>query len=131
MNTEQTADKIYQALFGKSAPSIVMERFAKALTLHEQGFPSGERDMTDRAVTKTRDLEALEMAARWTKKLPLLVWEFQVMVRLGETLPENRPRMINDRNRRLRALLALLGAGFRSSWKLAKGLVLLRGVIRV
>ena len=131
MDITPTADRIYQALFQRNAPPIILERFAKAFALYGQSFSSRERALTESVAAKTRDLEALEMAARWTGRMPLLVWEFQVMVRLGETLPENRPRMVNDKDRRSRALLALLGAGFRSSWKLAKGMVLIRRIPRV
>lgn len=127
---EHTADKIYRTLFNKSVPPVIRERFVRAWELYSPGFSDADRAVAARAVETVKDLEALEMAARWAKRLPLLVWEYKVMVHLGETLPENRSMMVNTRNRKIYALLSLAGSGLRSTWKLAKGYVLLRRLER-
>lgn len=74
---EHTADKIYRTLFKKPAPPVIRERFARAMEAYAQGFSDRDRALTARAVEEVKDLEALEMAARWTHRLPLLVWEYK------------------------------------------------------
>lgn len=122
----QEAEKIYRAIFGKTIPPRIAERFTRACELYSPDFSSSDTAESQRMAARHKDLEALEMAARWTKRLPVLVWKFQVMVRLGETLPENRSLLINSSDRRLRSLFGLCAAGLRSVWKLSKGLILLR-----
>jgi hypothetical protein len=117
--------RIYKALFFSPPPPIIRDRFGQAVALLSAGFSEEDRRKEAEAAGRIRDLEALEMAARWTGRLPVLTWKFRLMARLGETRPENRSLLINLRDRRLRAFVQIFLAGLRSAWKLGKGLVLL------
>ncbi|MCJ7679673.1 MAG: hypothetical protein MUP70_03010, partial [Candidatus Aminicenantes bacterium] len=77
-----------------------------------------------------RDLEALELAARWRGRLTPLVLRFRLMVRLAETWPENRDLFINSRRRRIVGWTAAVYGGLRTAFKLIKGLFLLWRVRR-
>lgn len=72
------------------------------------------------------DLEALELAARWTKRLPLLTRKFQLMAFLAETLPGNQSLFINHRDNFPAALLRIAALSLRTGWLMAKGLLLVR-----
>ncbi len=127
---EAEGRKIYAALFGRDAPPAVLERFSAASSKLNRGAPQPEVDRCTRAILACPDLEALELAARYTRRLPLLTRKFALMAYLAETLPGNQRFFINRRSSFLRGLLHLAGAGFRTVWKMLVGLWLLRSVPR-
>ena len=79
-----------------------------------------------RALLACADLEALELAARYTRKLPLLTRKFRLMAYLAETLPENQDFFINERSSFLAAFGAAWPGGLRTVCKMLKALWLLR-----
>ncbi len=76
-------------------------------------------------IASDTDLEALELAARYTRRLPLLTRKFRLMAYLAETLPENQSLFISHRDN---LPVAFVRVGFmtaRTVWLMVKGLALL------
>jgi len=120
------AEKIYKALFKRDVPISIEERYQKAFEALAAGFPEARVEEYKAAVEGIHDLEALELAGRYRKKLPLLVHAFMVMVYLAETLPENQSDYINFKTRRFSGFLSMAYGCCRTVVKFMKGLFLLR-----
>jgi hypothetical protein len=125
------ARKIYLALFGADAPPAVVARFAVASDLMHCGVSDAEVEAYYAAIDRCDDLEALELAARYTGRLPLLGRKFRLMAYLAETLPDNQAFFVNSQGGGfVGAFVRLAGAGFRTAGKMAAGLWLVRGLPR-
>ena len=121
---EIEARKIYKALFSDDVPRRVRDRFIDASNVL---FPDAGRRTDDyyAIISSVEDLEALEVACRYTGKNPLLPLKFNLMVFLAECVPENQHYFVNEHRRVLRGSLSL-GAGLiRTCYKLCKGFYLL------
>jgi hypothetical protein len=118
-------EKIYCAIFKSPIPLPIKERFQRASKDLSAGYTQEELAQHNRAISKVADLEALELVARHTKKLPLLVMKFNLMIYLAETLPENRNFYINRNNALCKGWAFLIFSGLRMIMKLSKGLFLL------
>lgn len=123
---ETEARKIYAAIFGGEIPLVVLNRFVVATQRLNANVPPAETDAYYRALLACDDLEALEVAARYTRKLPLLTRKFRLMAYLAETVPETQDFFINDRSNLLAGLWAAFIGGLRTAVKLPAGLWLLR-----
>ena len=122
---ETEARKIYAAIFGGEIPPVVINRFVVATQRLNANVPQAEADACYRALLACDDLEALEVAARYTRKLPLLTRKFRLMAYLAETTPETQDFFINDRSNLLAGLWAAFTGGLRTVVKLPAGLWLL------
>jgi hypothetical protein len=118
--------RIYTAIFNRPIPPIVEAHFLAACERLQRDVPPAELDACHRAVSAAADLEALEVAARYARKLPLLTRKFRLMAFLAETLPENQPFFIQQKNGLAGALWLGATGSLRTAFKLAKGLWLLR-----
>jgi hypothetical protein len=129
-NDMTEARKIYFAIFRRAIPPIVAERFAAANERLERA--AGPRELAEhrRIVAECADLEAAEVAGRYTGRLKLLTRKFRLMVYLAETLPENQPFFVNETSSFLTGLWQGFAGGVRTIFKLLKGVWLLRGVAR-
>lgn len=119
-------ERIYRSLFNKEIPIKVRDRFSIASGLLDKTFLREEIEEARQACAEITDLEALELAARYRNKLPYLVHQFQLMVRLAETIPESRHEFVNSKDRRLTGVFYVLLSGMRTFIKLVKGFFLLR-----
>jgi hypothetical protein len=117
--------RIYQALFDRPIPPMVAERFAAGSARLEAHASPGELACYRAAVSADLDLEALELAARYIHRLPLLTRKFRLMAYLAETVPENQSVFISHRDNLPGALLRVGFMTLRSAWLMAKGLALL------
>lgn len=122
------ASRIYRALFKKDAPLIIKERYKAASAKLTCGFSDEERNEYLFALAEISDLEALEVAARFRRRVPCLTACFQLMVHLAETLPENRSFFVNGRDHKLHAWGTIFWSGLRTTYKMAKGLYLMRKI---
>jgi hypothetical protein len=122
---EREAEKIYRSLFGRAIPDKLRLRFIEASNLDRPTHLS-DLDRYYEIIDGVRDLEALEIACRYTQRLPLLSRRFRIMVFLAETLPENRGYFINDHKSLVRGVRALAAGAIRTGGKLVKGMLLLR-----
>jgi hypothetical protein len=125
---ETEARKIYAAVFGREIPPLVRDRFVTASKQLNLSVPQAEMDSYYRALLACADLEALELAARYTRRLPLLSRKFRLMAYLAETLPENQAFFINERSSFLSGMARSATGGFRTVFKMLKGLWLVRRV---
>lgn len=129
--SDHEAQRIYYTLFRREIPPLVAERFAQASVLLEANVPPADVAAYRRAIASGADLEALELAARYTHKLPLLTRKLGLMAYLAETLPENQALFINERANFVGGLVRLGVAVLHTVWKMVKGLWLLRQVRHV
>ena len=124
------ADRIYQAIFADAIPDVIRERFAEPSQALDRSAPTSELAAYRDVLARVNDLEAAEVAARFTRRLPLLSRKFQLMVYLAETIPSNQSRFINTRDSLVVGILTILYGGVRTAFKVCKGAILLRGVAR-
>lgn len=122
---EIEADKIYRTLFYQCAPSVIRERFIKASIQLHQKISTQELVLYYNVIKTVNDVEALEVACRWRKKMSLLTLKFRLMVFLAETLPENQRFFINERTNFTRCLWYTSLHLVRTMYKLCKGFYLL------
>jgi hypothetical protein len=128
LTPDAEAHKIYTAIFGRAIPRIVQERFVAASERLERTVAPQELAAYGRIAAVCDDLEALEVAARYSRRLPLLGRKFRLMVYLAETLPENQPFFVNARGSFLVGLWQSAIGVLTTIFKLLKGLWLLRRV---
>jgi hypothetical protein len=124
---EAEARSIYQALFRRDIPPILLQRFLPVIDRLNAAASPAELAAYYHAVETGADLEALELAGRLTGRLPLLTRKVQAMVALAETLPENQPDYINQRSSFVAGAAAMAWAAAHTARQAAKGLWLLRG----
>ena len=129
--SDHEAQRIYYTLFRREIPPLVAERFAQASVLLEANVPPADVAAYRRAIASGADLEALELAARYTHKLPLLTRKLGLMAYLAETRPENQALFINERASFVVGLVRLGISVLLTVWKMVKGLWLLRQVRHV
>jgi hypothetical protein len=122
------AEKIYKAIFKKDTPPLIKDRFHRAAKKFQDGFSEKEKKEYEQVLNKVSDLEALELAARFKGKIPLLVSQVRLMVHLAETLPENQHFFVSFRNKRISGFFSLCVGGMRSFFKWVKGWFLLRRI---
>ena len=122
---EIEADTIYRALFDRSAPDVIRKRFITASHRLHQKRSTQELAMYYNIIKSGYDLEALEVACRYKKVMPLLSLKFRLMVFLAETLPENQGFFINEKTSFMRALWYSTLHSIRTMYKLCRGFYLL------
>jgi hypothetical protein len=125
---ETEARKIYAAILGREIPPIVLNRFVIASKRLNRSVPQVEMDSYYRAMMACDDLEALELAARYTRSFPLLSRKFRLMAYLAETLPENQSFFVNERSSFFDGMAHSAAGVFRTAHKMLKGLWLVRRV---
>jgi hypothetical protein len=121
----EEAEKIFNSIFKASPPPLLKERYVKASEKFSKSFTPLEIAECQRAIKKTSDLEALELASRYLKKLPFLVLKFRIMVFLAEGWPLLRKHYINNKNASLAGLASIFFCGIRTAAKFVKGFFLL------
>jgi hypothetical protein len=122
--SDQEVQRIYSAIFDQPAPALVAERFAAASKPLEASVSPAQLQTYRAIIDSAVDLEALELAARWTKRLPLLTRKFQLMAFLAETLPGNQSLFISHRDNFPGAFIRIAVMSLRTGWLMAKGLLL-------
>ena len=120
------ADRIYRALFGDHAPDVIKQRFIAPSRVLNAGTLTQDVERYYQAVEHPGDLEALELACRWTRRLPLISRKFRLMVYLAETLPENQRHFVNRNDSFLRGLLVVMVTPVRSAARFVRGWFLMR-----
>jgi len=119
------ASKIYYTIFNKDIPESIKNHFEYLSKRIESNFSEQEKIKYHECILKIHDLEALELAARYFKKLPILTLKFKVILYLAETLPQNYSKYINEKNNFFIGSLLLVFSMVRTSYKLVKGICLL------
>lgn len=122
---DNDAEKIYSALFGKKIPDNIHRHFINISKEIDSNFPRDEVIKYYELVRKTDDLEALELAARYLRKIPVLTEKFKIMVYLGETIPDNYHIFINENPARFRGYVEMIFSVIRTVIKIMKGLIII------
>jgi hypothetical protein len=125
---DQEGRRIYQALFRRSMPPILFERYLTAAERLDASLDASQLSAYYAAIESRDDLEALEFAARLTGRLPLLSRKFQAMAYLAETLPDHQVFFVSQRSNRLMALASLASNGVQAVVLGVKGLAAVRGL---
>lgn len=116
------AEKIYNSIFNKKIPFNIQKNFDIVSKRIEARFPDHEISRYFKIISRVNDLEALELAARTSGKLPIIKLKFKTMFYLAETNPENHSRYINEKDNYFSGISLLILSLIRSSYKLLKGL---------
>lgn len=124
------ADRIYRAIFGAPIPEVLHDRFAEPSAGLDRLVSSTERQRYRRVIEEVGDLEAAEVAARYTGGPRLLCRKFELMVYLAETLPANQHHFVNTRDNFLAGVIIIMYGAMRTGFKLCKGALLLRSISR-
>lgn len=127
VNAKTEARKIYAALFGREIPPVVEARFVSASERLNHTLEPRELDRYYRFVAACDDLEAVEVAGRYTHRLKLLSRKLCLMTYLAETQPEAQGRFVNENSSLCAGLWQSVSGTLRTILKLLKGLWLLRG----
>ncbi len=123
--SDNETDRIYEAVFDRKVPEDVKKHFNILSQKIESRFPEEEVNKYMECIEKVHDLEALELAARHLKKLPLLTEKFKIMVYLAETRPENYNIFVNEEPGLFRGCTLLLLSALRTGLKMTKGLFII------
>jgi hypothetical protein len=119
------ADKIYFAIFRENIPKIIKHRFDSISKKIDCYYSENEINIYYSYLECVDDLEALELAGRHLKKLPLLSDKFKIMIYIAETFPGNYAVFVNEHSHRILFFLYLALCPFYSLYKFLKGAVLL------
>lgn len=119
------AEKIYHSIFNTDIPETVKKRFNDISGVIDDSFSHDEILKYYDLVRDARDLEALELAARYLNKMPVLTEKFKVMVYLAETIPHNYSVFINETPRQVSAYASIIFAVVRTFLKISKGFMML------
>ena len=124
------ADKIYRSVFRKKIPDIVRERFNNASRNIDLNNDEQELERYRKIILSVSDLAAVEYASRIIRRNPLLIKKFQIMIFLGECLPDNYDIFINEKKSLMKTLMILATVPFNSIYKFLKGVLILKLKIR-
>ena len=78
--TRNEATRIFRAIFGADPPALVADRFIEASERLNAASDPQALAAYYTAIGRIGDLEALEVACRYRRTLPLLSAKFRVMV---------------------------------------------------
>ena len=120
------AAKIYRSIFGKDIPDIVQQRFENSSVKLESSFTETDLIKYKKIIYRISDLAAVEYALRITGTNQMLIKKFQVMIYLGECMPENFNIFINEKRELVRTLLMFTTIPFNSVYKFIKGFLALK-----
>ena len=123
---DRGAARIYTAIFGQSIPSTILDRFMRASKVLDKRTSDSERVLFDTALDRIGDLEALELAARYTRRLTTLSDRFRLMVYIGETDPDLQHFYVAPRMGFVRGVGSVVAGAFRTAAKMVKGWFLLK-----
>ena len=125
---DRTARRVYRALFAEQPPASVIERFREPFTSLCGDATPTEVSSLRAAIDRVNNLSALEIAARYTHRVPLLVAAFRLMVYIAEAEPSNQHFFVKRRRDVAGAVASLCLGAVQTAWNLLLGLVLLRSV---
>lgn len=121
---EEEARFLLVSLFPKPVDSAIVEHYVAA---HRQLFAERVTSpLVSRIVAQRLDAEAIEYALRRRKTGQDLTRKLQILTYLAEVHPAYYHDFVNTKTRHAGAIISLALNALRSSWKLAKGELLIR-----
>lgn len=119
------AEKVYHAIFRNDVPASIQHHFNLLSRKIESRYSRDEINRYYKALQKNCDLEALEIASRYLKKMPVLSEKIKIMVYLAETVPENYGSFVNEHSSFVRACILLFSSMIRTAYKFVKGVMII------
>jgi hypothetical protein len=120
------AERIYYSIFNKKIPASITAQFEILSRRIESRFSEEEVNTYVKCIENVYDLEALEIAARYLKKMHLLSEKFRIMVYLAETLPENYTVFVNEHQNVFFGSILLISSMVRTVFKALKGIAIIK-----
>lgn len=102
---DNEAERIYCSIFSNKIPEVIQHRFNEISQTIDNNYCDNEVRKYYELIPKVHDLEALELAARYCRKLPILTEKFKIMIYLSETIPGNYDLFINETPKAFLAML--------------------------
>lgn len=118
-------ERLHTFIFGHPIPEPVLQKYVEAHNFYLRSPEKSELIWMNKVIRLGFDLEALEIALRFSNRHHLLVRKAKILVYITEAFDAYRPLFINERPQRLRAMTALIFHGFRTVSKFLKGKFLL------
>jgi hypothetical protein len=118
-------ERLYHAVFGAAPPRVVVERFIAAAAILESSAPPEERARYHAVLARVGDVEAIELAARYRRRLPLLSDHMRLLVYLAESVSDTQHHFVKRRASRAAAYAAVATGALRTMYKMIKGALLL------
>lgn len=122
---EQLARRIFAVVFGEAPSHPVILRFSEGFEQLCRNADPAEVELLRRAV-EVRHLGALEVAARYTHRLPLLVNAFRLLLYVAEAEPASQRFFVKREKNISGAIAALFLGALHTVASMITGLVLLR-----
>jgi len=116
---------LHYSVFGTRIPEPVLKKYIEAHHYYLRSAVQSELTWMAKAVELGLDLEALEIALRYSDKNHILVRKLKILVHITEAFGAYRRRFVNEHPQRLRAITVLAFHGFRTVSKFLKGKFLL------
>lgn len=123
--SDKEAEIIYSSLFNKRIPEQIRQRFNDVSKKIDDNYPQDEVREYYKVINMVGDLEALELAARYLRRMPILTEKFKIMVYLAETIPENYNVFINEDPKGTSGYASMAFSVLRTAVKFPKGLMAL------
>lgn len=123
---EPLARRIFAVVFGEVPSHSVILRFSEGFEQLCRNADPAEVELLRHAVENVRYLGALEVAARYTHRLPLLVAAFRLLVYIAEAEPANQRFFVKRERSVSGAIGALFLGALQTGANMAVGLVLIR-----
>jgi hypothetical protein len=103
----EDALRLYRAVFGDDPSPVWVQRFVESSALLHGAATAQERTAYRNALDAVTDLEALEVAARYRRKLRLLSDSLRLAVYIAESEPHTQHFFVKRRPSVMAALVAL------------------------
>jgi hypothetical protein len=116
---------LHASIFRSPIPEPVLQKYIEAHHYYLISPDLSELTWMNKVIRLRFDLEALEIALRFSNQRHLLVRKVKILVYITEAFDGYRPLFINEHPQKLRAIVTLAFYGLKTVWKFLKGKFLL------
>jgi len=116
---------LHDSIFGSPIPEPVLQKYVEAHNYYLISPDKSELIWMSKVIQLGFDLEALEIALRFSNRYHLLVRKTKILIYITEAFDAYRPYFVNENSQRLGAMVTLTFHGLRTTWKFLKGKFLL------
>ena len=116
---------LHTSIFGSPIPEPVLQKYIEAHQYYLTSPDQSELSWMNKVIRLKFDLEALEIALRFSNPRHWLVRKVKILVYITEAFDAYRLFFINEHPQRWRAILTLTFHGLKTSGKFLKGKFLL------
>jgi hypothetical protein len=116
---------LHISIFGNQIPEPVLQKYIEAHNYFLTSPEKSDLNWMNKVIQLKFDLEALEIALRFSNPYHPLVCKVKILVSITEVFDAYQPLFINIHTRRIRAIVTLTFHGLRTVGKVLKGKFLL------